>query len=181
MAKTIKIISLILSLVFIGLFIPNFFYKNDVLLSLTITVGVFAYHFLMRLAVGIITNAIMKNKANYQAWWFKEKSFEQKLYKLIRVKKWKKYMPTYSPDTFDVKKHSLDEIVSATCQSEVVHEVIIILSYLPILLCIPFGTLGVFIATSVFASLIDLVFVIMQRFNRPRLIKLIEIKNKKTV
>lgn len=181
MAKTIKIISTILAIVFIGLFIPNFFYENDVLLSITITVGVFAYHFIMRLTVGYIINALLKNKVDYNAWWFKSKAFEAKIYDFIKVKRWKKHLPTFAPDTFDVKKHSLEEIASATCQSEIVHEVIIVLSYLPILLYIPFGTLGVFIATSVFASLIDLVFVILQRYNRPRLLKLIARQNRNSI
>ncbi len=178
MAKTIKITSLTLFLIFISLLIPNFFFENDVLLSITITVGVFTYHFVMRLSVGYLINSTLKNKVNYNKWWFREKSFEQTLYNTLRVKKWKKHMPTYSPDTFDVNKHSLEEIVSATCQSEIVHEIIFVLSFLPILLAIPFGTLGVFIATSVIAALIDCIFIIMQRFNRPRLLKIIARKHK---
>lgn len=87
-------------------------------------------------------------------------------------------MPTYSPDTFDLNKHTIEEIISATCQSELVHETIVVLSFLPILLAIPFGTLGVFIATSIVAALIDCIFIIMQRFNRPRLLKILNKRNK---
>ena len=178
MARTIKIISSVLLVLFLGLFTLCFFFENDTLLSITITVGVFAYHFIMRLAVGIILNAILKNKVNYNAYWFREKSFEAKLYAFLRVKKWKKYMPTFAPETFNVKERTLEEIASTTCQSEIIHEVIMVLSYLPIFLAIPFGTIGVFIATSILASFVDAIFVIMQRFNRPRLVKLIARKNK---
>lgn len=180
MAKIIKIISLVLSIVFIALFIPNFFFDNGILLSVTITIGVFTYHFVMRLAVGLSINTIVKNKVNYNSWWYKEKKFEKKLYSILKVKKWKKYLPTYSPETFDVNNHSLEEIASATCQAELIHEVIALLSFLPILLYIPFGELAVFIITSVIACIIDLAFVVLQRYNRPRLIKLIERKNLKS-
>ena len=160
MAKTIKIITTLLSILFLGVLIPNFFFQNDALLSITITIGVFAYHFLMRLLVGVVLNAVIKNKINYSRWWFKEKSFEGRLYSFLKVKKWKKHMPTYSPDTFDLNKHTIEEIISATCQSELVHETIVVFSFLPILLAIPFGTLGVFIATSIVAALIDCIFII---------------------
>ena len=180
MAKTIKIISLLLLTAFIALVVLYQFVKHDAVLSITITIGVFAYHFIMRLIVGLGINAIFKNKIDYKKWWFREKAFENKLYSFLKVKKWKKYMPTFAPQSFDVKKHSLEEIAQATCQAEIVHEIIIPLSFLPILLYIPYGTLAVFICTSVAAAAFDSIFVIMQRFNRPRLIKLIERKSQAT-
>lgn len=180
MAKTIKIISISLICIFVALVVLYQFVKHDAVLSTTITIGVFAYHFVMRLLVGVVVNAIFKNNINYNKWWFREKRFEPKLYSILKVKKWKKHMPTYAPDAFDPQKHTLEEIVGATCQSEIVHEIIIILSFLPILLYIPYGTLAVFIITSIIAALFDLIFVIMQRFNRPRLIKIINRKNQAT-
>lgn len=147
---------------------------NAVVEVLTITVGVALYHFAMRLAVGAVVNLIMKNNANHEGVWFREKSFEKKLYKLIRVRKWKKYLPTYSPNTFDTSKKTVKEIVGATCQAEIVHEVIMALSLLPIAL-IPFlKGAAAFIITSVFAMLIDSAFVILQRYNRPKLIRVME-------
>ena len=89
------------------------------------------------------------------------------------MNKWKKHIPSYSPETFSLKHHSLEEIIQATCQSEIVHELILIFSYLPILLTIFFDSFLVFLITSIIASLIDLTFVIVQRYNRPRLIRLL--------
>lgn len=83
-------------------------------------------------------------------------------------------MPTFVPELFDTKKHSLDEIAQAMCQAELVHETIIILSFAPILLTIWFGDFWIFLITSVLAALFDLCFVIMQRYNRPRIVKLIK-------
>lgn len=141
---------------------------------ITITIGVTLYHFLMRLVVGSVVNLIMKNKANYNSVWFREKRFEKKLYNLFRVRKWKKYIPTYSPDTFDTNQKTVKEIVGATCQAEIVHEVIMVLSLLPIAV-IPFlgGAAAIFI-TSFLSMLIDSVFVILQRYNRPRLLRVVE-------
>ena len=82
-------------------------------------------------------------------------------------------MPTYDSSFFDSKAHSWEEIAQAMCQAEIVHEVIVVLSFLPILAYIPFGALGVFIITSLLSACFDMMFVIMQRYNRPRIIKLI--------
>ncbi len=177
MSKIIKLISIVILIAFISLLVLYCFVENTVILSITITIGVFAYHFVMRLIVGLSVNAILKNKIDCDHWWFRQKHFEIGLYSFLKVKKWKKYMPTFSRDTFDIKKHSLEEIVQATCQSEIIHEIIILLSFLPILLSIFYGVIAVFLCTSIIAAVFDSLFVIMQRFNRPRLLKLIERKN----
>lgn len=148
--------------------------RNTVIEAITITFGVTLYHFAMRLAVGTAVNLIMKNKANHRNAWFREKGFERSLYRLMRVRKWKKYIPTYDPDSFDAAKKSIKEIVGATCQAEIVHEIIMILSLLPIALIAFFGAAEAFITTSVLSMLIDSVFVILQRYNRPKLVKVME-------
>ena len=148
--------------------------RNGILESVTITVGVTLYHFAMRLMVGGIVNLIMKNKAKYDNIWFREKSFERRLYKLIRVRNWKKHLPTYSPDTFDTKKKTVSEIVGASCQAEIVHEIIVVLSLLPIAL-IPFlGGATAMVITSILAMLYDSLFVILQRYNRPKLLRVMK-------
>ena len=147
--------------------------KNAIIQTLAITVGITAYHFVMRLAVGLVVNLIMKNKANHNSFWFREKGFEGKLFKIIGIKKWKKYLPTYSPDTFDTSKKTLKEIVGATCQAEIVHETIMVFSLLPIILIPYLGAAVAFIITSVLSALIDFAFVMLQRYNRPRLVKVI--------
>jgi hypothetical protein len=90
------------------------------------------------------------------------------------VKKWKGKMPTYDPSFFDHNLHSWDEIAQAMCQAELVHEMIFVLSFFPILASIRFDALWVFLITSVLAADYDAMFVMMQRYNRPRIIKLIK-------
>ena len=148
--------------------------NNSIIEAITITIGVTLYQFAMRIAVGTMVNLIMNNKFNYKGIWFREKNFENKLYKLICVRKWKKYVPTYDPDTFDTTQKTVKDIVGATCQAEIVHEVIMMFSLLPIAL-IPFlGGAAAMIITSVLSAMIDSVFVILQRYNRPKLVRIME-------
>lgn len=165
-----------LSILFLSLFMISFIIllrgKNDIWETLCITFGVTSYHFGMRLSVGAIIEKILHNNVDYAKRWFVEKPFEKSLYAAINVKKWKKYMPTYDADNFDIKKHSIIEIVKASCQAEIVHEVIMIFSFLPIILMIWFQSGEVFVITSILAALLDGIFVIVQRYNRPRLLRL---------
>lgn len=77
-------------------------------------------------------------------------------------------------------KKNICEIVEASCQAEIIHEIIMVFSLLPIIL-IPFlgGNIAI-ILTSILAMLFDSLFVIIQRYNRPRIIKLIEKYKKRT-
>ena len=161
----------------IGLLVSGVIYhytRNRVIFSVAITFGTIFYHLGIRLVVGYLVNAKYHNQMDYTNKWFAEKNFERKLYKIIQVKKWKKWLPTFNPQDFDVKNRSLTEIVQVTCQSEVVHEVNMILSFVPLVFSVWFGSLGVFLLTSCAAFLFDSIFVIMQRYNRPRLIRLMK-------
>ena len=174
MKKKMSLITVFLLIgfaVFLTIYIVT---NNNIIEVITITVGIALYQVAMRIAVGTVVNLIMNNKANYKNVWFCEKSFENKLYRLIRVRKWKKYVPTYTPDTFDTTKKTVKEIVEATCQAEIVHEVIMIFSLLPITLIPLLGGAVAMIITSVLSMMIDSVFVILQRYNRPKLVRVME-------
>ena len=58
--------------------------------------------------------------------------------------------------------------------AELVHEGIIVLSFAPILASLAFGATWVFVLTSVLAACYDMLFVVMQRYNRPRILRLME-------
>ena len=171
MRKKFIFLTILFGLLFTFLFIANLLFKSGFLLSFTITMGVFAYHFVMRLLVGLFVDKIFNNNISYNKKWFKTCRFEEKIDRFLKVKRWKKYIPSYNPATFSLK-NTYSQIASATCQAELVHEIIIVLSFVPILLSIWFGTTAVFVITSVLAALIDLIFVILQRYNRPRILKI---------
>ncbi|MCD8037022.1 MAG: hypothetical protein LUE88_06590 [Clostridiales bacterium] len=145
--------------------------------TFTITFGTCFYHFAVRLIVGYTIDVIFHNdKWDYTWSWFKQNSIEAKLYKIFKVKSWKKSMPTYNSEEFDIKNNSLDYVIRATCQAEAVHEINVVLSFVPIVFSLWVGDLPVFVITSVFAAVYDFMFVIIQRYNRPRLIKILERK-----
>ena len=149
------------------------FTENRAFFSAAITFGTIFYHLAIRLAAGLLIDARYHNQMDHTKPWFREKSFERKLYRTLRVKKWKKWLPTFTPQEFDMNNRSATQIVGVTCQAEVVHEINMVLSFVPVVFSVWFGSLGVFLLTSCGAFLFDGIFVIMQRYNRPRLMRLI--------
>lgn len=147
--------------------------RVDWLETVAISLGVTSYHFVMRLLVGLVWNCALHNRVDYKRWWFQPRRFEPSLYEFLRVKHWKKRMPTFENDYFDLREHTLPEVIGATCQAELVHETIVPLCFLPIALSGCFGALPVFVITSVLSALLDTVFVVIQRYNRPRLVRLL--------
>ncbi|MBQ6835767.1 MAG: hypothetical protein IJO47_01800 [Clostridia bacterium] len=165
----ITIISFILTLLLGAIYFRT---ENGIILSLAITMGTTLYHFAMRLVVGFFYDKLMNNKADLGKWWYQPKGFEKRIYSRLNVKNWKSIMPSYEPELFNPQKHTWNEIAQAMCQAELVHETIILLSFVPILFAKLFDALSVFVITSALAAAFDVIFVIMQRYNRPRVIKL---------
>ena len=152
--------------------------QKGIWLTLAITFGTISYHFFMRLLVGFLYNTRMKNQADTTKKWYQMHPWEQELYEVLHVKKWKNKMPTYEKDFFDPRLHSWDEITPAMCQAELVHETCMVFSFLPLLFAVWFGAFPVFLITSVAAACFDMLFVIIQRYNRSRIMKLAKSKKK---
>lgn len=174
MKRTMIIITIIFLVGLLACGIAYYFIRNSVLFSITITFGTCFYHFAVRLLIGYSLNAIFHNRMNYNKWWFRERKFEARLYKILHVKNWKKHMPTYNSDNYDIRKHSIEEIIQVTCQSEIVHEIIMVFSFVPVIFTVWFGALAAFLITSCVAFGFDSIFVIIQRYNRPRLKRLLK-------
>ena len=171
MAKTMKVLALCSFVGFLLCFGRN--------LSLCISFGTVFYHLAMRLTVGHIYDHAMQNRANLSSKRWQLRPWEKSLYEKLGVKKWKGNMPTYDPELFSPQKHSWEEIAQAMCQAELVHSTIIPLSFLPLLAAIPWGSFGVFLITSLLAACYDAIFVIMQRYNRPRIMRLLKKENQR--
>lgn len=174
MKKTLLTVTAVLA---VGALLFSLLYaktKNGAAMSLAITFGTAFYHFAARLLAGLIINARLRNTVDYTKPWFAQRAFEKRLYELLNVKKLKKHAPAFESDFFDMKKRTVTEIIMAGCQAEIVHEVIMLISFIPLLFAVWFGSFGVFLITSLIAAAFDGVFVIIQRYNRPRLIKLAE-------
>lgn len=147
------------------------------LMDTAITFGTTFYHFAMRLAVGYL----IPNRFVHSRRWFQPKAFETPLHELLRIKKWKGRMPTFDHRQFSLSENALEDIVRNMCRAEVVHEVIIPLSFVPVLLSLLWHNFFLFFITSVLAAAVDAVFTLMQRYNRPRLVRLINKQNSRRI
>ena len=152
----------------------------EVLSTLRTTALTVFYHFSMRLIGGewMVPRLCAKGIDGSRAW-FQVHDWEAKLYRRLGVHRWKGGMPTYSPDEFSMRDRSLDEIIASTCRAELVHEIDAALSFVPLVFVLWFGAFWVFLITSVAAAVFDLVFVMMQRYNRPRLARLAKMREKR--
>lgn len=146
--------------------------------SIAITFFTTTYHIGIRLLSPVILSLIFHKKYDYHHKWFQPKKYEQRLYKILNVKKWKNKVMVYDPSEFSLKVHSVDQIINNMCHAEVVHELIMLCSMLSIFFSIPFGALPVFVITTICATLFDSIFVIIQRYNRPRVIRIYESQNR---
>lgn len=113
---------------------------------------------------------ISRNKDFLNGFWFKEYSWEKGFYKFIKVKRWKTRIGTYDKNLFSSKNFSKEKLLMTITQSELVHEIIFVLSFLPLYFMKDFGhTFLLAVLCTVFA-LLNLPFVFIQRYNRPRII-----------
>lgn len=174
MSKPMKILALISSLSALAAAILCRFFTLPWLLSTAVTFGTIAYHLDMRLLVGALANRILHNHVDYRKRWFSPLPAEARLYRVLRVKRWKKRLPTYTPALFSLREHSPEEIAQAMCQAEIIHEINVILSFLPLIGALWWGSFPVFLFTSLAAAGFDLNFAILQRYNRPRILRMAE-------
>lgn len=169
-------VTAITSILCFSLYYGNY-YRSETFLWIGIVAFTIMYHFWVRIIMGNVTK-LFKDKINYNQWWFKERKFEKKLYKFLHVKEWKDKALTYNPETFSIKNHSLEEIANTMAKSEVDHWINELISLTTILFAIPWGAFWVFFISALFAMIFDSQFIIIQRFNRPRIVKLLEREKK---
>ena len=148
-------------------------YKNGVVLWTGIVAFMIMYHFWVRIIMGNVSKMFQKH-INYKQWWFKERSFEKGLYKLLRVKEWKGKALTYNPELFSLKNYSLEEIANTMTKAELDHWINEIISLTSLAFAIPWGAFGVFFIQAIVAMIFDSQFIIIQRYNRPRIVRILE-------
>lgn len=176
MKKVMYVLTAIFIIETLLLYFVYSFTEINAFFSAFVTFLTFSYHFLMRLFVGFVVSLLPDKFRNYKIKLFAPRKIEKKIFKLLRVKKWKANIPTYNPESFSPETHTAEEIAAAMCGAELTHEIIVIFSFVPILFSIRFGVPAVFIITSVVAAIVDLIFVVVQRYNRPRVVRFIKRK-----
>ena len=165
-------IMLVISLVCFGMYYSAI-YENVTVLWIGIVSFTIMYHLWARIIMGNVTR-LFKDKIKYTSLWFQERKFEKKLYKLLRVRKWKSKALTYNPELFSLKEYSLEEIANTMTKAETDHWINEIISLSTILFGIVWGNIWIFIVSAIIAMVFDAQFIMIQRYNRPRVLKLLK-------
>ncbi|MBE5928659.1 MAG: hypothetical protein E7267_04700 [Lachnospiraceae bacterium] len=147
--------------------------SGGVILWTGVTAFTIMYHFWVRIIMGNVSK-LFRKYVNYRQWWFREKKFEKSLYRLLRVKSWKDKALTYNPELFSLKERSLEELADTMTKAELDHWLNQIIAISTIFFSLIWGQLWIFLITAVAAMLFDGQFIVIQRFNRPRLVRILE-------
>lgn len=165
--------SIILMTVF---FVLNYYFNMEVLYIIAIIFLIIGFQFGARVIVGNVVPRF-KHKINVKSKWFKTKSFEEHFFKKLNVKKWKNKAPVYDPEEFDFEKNTKEQLIINMCNAEIVHEVNILSGYISLIFAIFLGYVWLFLIGAILGTGMDLIFVTIQRFNRPRIVKYLNRKN----
>ena len=129
------------------------------------------YHFGLRILFSKITDRI---RFDYNKPFFQPKAFEKKLYKLLKVRKWKDKVLTFNPEAYNFQKRTPHQLATTMAKSETDHWINECLSLLSIFFFLIWGAFPVFLIQAIAAMLFDAHFIVVQRYNRPIVIKLME-------
>ncbi len=144
--------------------------ENDYM-TLGVTFMTICYHFTIRLFIGNYMRKLPLSRFNPETWRFRERRFERVLYKILHVHKWKKFIPSYDDSEFSFKNQTFCDVARVTCRAETVHGLCVLASLVTICFSTWFGAFLVFLITGILGALVDLVCIIVQRYNRPRLLR----------
>lgn len=131
------------------------------------------YHFGLRIFMGNVTK---KQNITYNHPLFRQRSFEKKLYKLLRVRKWKDKVLTFEPEMYDFKNRTLEQLACTMAKSELDHWINEIISVISMFFTFIWGCPAAFIISAVAAMAFDAQFIIVQRYNRPIVLRLMRKK-----
>ena len=165
----------VLSGIFFFLYYANVA-KQSAVLWCGIVVFMILYHFGLRILFGEITKRI---KIDYRHPFFLRKPFEARLYRLLRVRLWKDRVLTFDPASFDLKTRSLSEVATTMAKSELDHWINEVISLTSILFSLVWGCFPAFFFTALAAMIFDLQFILVQRYNRPIAVRLIDHREKR--
>lgn len=151
-------------------------YENGTVLWIGIVSFMILYHFGLRILFGKITD---KFNINYNHPWYKTRKFEKGLYKLLKVRKWKDKVLTFEPDKYDFKNRTLEQLATTMSKSELDHWINEIISIVSMFFVLLWGCAPAFIISAIVAMLFDAQFIVVQRYNRPVVLRLMSKKERK--
>ena len=151
-------------------------YKSALILWTGIVTFMILYHFGLRILFGNITK-LFKIDSNHP--WYRQRAFEKKLYKLLKVRKWKDKVLTFEPEMYDFEKRTLEQLANTMAKSELDHWINEIISVVSIFFLFIWGCPAAFIISAIAAMIFDAQFIVVQRYNRPIVLKLDARRKKK--
>ncbi len=151
---------------------------HGVVLWTGVTAFTTMYHLGMRILFGKLTPHF---GIRYTHPWFRERRFERGLYRFLRVRKWKEKVLTYDPAAFTMKNNSLEDIAYTMSKAETDHWINELISLSTLLFPLIWGEAWIFVITAVAAMLFDAQFIVVQRYNRPVVLRVIERRRKKAM
>lgn len=158
--------------------------ENPLMIALKITVFSTVFYTALNIGLAYLVRIFPKRLYNPDLSFYTEHSFEKQLYKKLRVAKWKDKFPERGRMVGFSKKslkspHDpayIDQFIMETCIGEFVHYLWGIFGFLSLpLTFLVDGTakhIHVFIIIATLNLLVQLFFSIIQRYNRPRLIRI---------
>ena len=153
--------------------------ESKVILWIGIVTFTIMYHFWVRIIMGNVLKLFKKN-ITYKQSFFKEKNFEKKIYNAIHVKDWKDKVLTYAPVEFDLKENSLETVANNMAKAELDHWINSLISISTIFFGLIWEAYLPFIISAICAMIFETQFIILQRYNRPRVVKLLERETRKS-
>ena len=90
------------------------------------------------------------------------------------MRKWRDRVLTYDPEAFSRSKHSWDEIADAMTKAELDHWINELISLFSMLFILLWGCPLAFVISAVAAMIFDAQFIVLQRFNRPKVEKIVK-------
>ena len=151
-------------------------FENEAFLWSGVVCFIVLYQFGLRILFGEISKRM---NINYAHPFYRERGFEKYLYKLLFVRRWKDKVLTFDPDAYNFKNRTLPELARTMSKSELDHWVNVLISIGGMFFALVWGCPEAFIITAVLAILFDAQFIVVQRYNRPIVVRLIERKKQR--
>ncbi len=127
------------------------------------------YHFGLRILFGEVTKRF---KIDYNHPFYRQRAFEKRLYKILKVRKWKDKVLTFDPEAYDFKNRTLDQLATTMSKSELDHWINEVISVFSVLFIFVWGCPSAFLISAFVAMLFDAQFIVVQRYNRPIVLRL---------
>lgn len=147
---------------------------NPAVGSLAVLTGCLTYHLAAWILSAIVVVGIMRNRADDSCFWFREWPWEARFYRFLKIREWKRLLPTYAPQFYDFATVPQDELLGVISQTEVVHCVAAVMVMLSLAGIRWFGHAGIIATIAALDFLVNVVYIFLQRYNRMRLRKLID-------